>query len=112
MSLKYENLKEDAKLLWGIAKAMISDGLSVSEIIRITETVTLGVSALVELMEETPAAEKKALALQLVDDFYRTEIEPRDLLPWPAAEEVQDQITGPLVHKTASWALDKLLGIE
>ncbi len=110
--MKYANLKKDAKILWAMAKIMLSGKLSLSEIVRVTETVTVGVFELVRYLDETSPAEKKDLALQLVDDFYREEIEPRDLLPWPAAEEAQDKLTGMLVHKAASVALDRMLNIK
>ena len=110
--LSYPNLKEDAQAIWKIAKARLSDGVSMLDVTLIVTTLLQGVQAAATYLNETGPVAKKAAALALIDEIYTVEIRPLDLTPWDATEEALDEALGPIIHWAADKALDALLSEE
>lgn len=106
---EYANLKEDAQAIWGIAKAMVADGVSMLDVTLIANTLLEAIKGLATYANETSTAEKKRYALALVDEIYAVEIKPLKLTPWEATEEALDEALGPIIHWAAAKALDALL---
>ena len=107
--MSYENLKEDAQTIWAMGKELLADGISASDVLRVTEMVTVGVVGLVRVLADTTPDEKQEFGVRLIDDFYAVEIRPLKLLPWPAAEEILDDTFGRVVHLAAVAAMDAML---
>ena len=102
----YEMIKEKVTTLFAEARLAMSDGLRISEVWKVIESM---VESLVTIVEELPTngVEKKEAVLELIDQFYKKEIKPLDMPLLPDA--IFDPIIGAAIRPIAGPLIDAIV---
>ena len=106
----YDTVKAEVEALIAKGKALVADGLQFRDVVPMMKKVYTSVVLIAETVEASNE-DKKALAVQIVDEFYADVIRPIQLLPDSADwfERLMDEMMGQAIHLAAEQAIDTLV---